>query len=254
MNKLNLIYFSPTGTTQTIVSEIAKGVSGAVIDDLNVTQNAVSGTMSDIVIIGSPVYAGRLPQVFIDRLSQIDLTNARCILVVVYGNRAFEDSLLELKELVESKGGRVVGAGAFIGEHSLSNEQQPIAKGRPDQYDLNIAFQFGQKMSESIDDKKKQINIPGNNPYCELKPKAEVVIVTDEEKCTKCNSCITACPVEAIPQDNPLITDGVACLRCCACIKTCPVDARELKDQLSLKITEMLFNNCQVRKEPELFI
>ncbi|MBN2695844.1 4Fe-4S binding protein [bacterium] len=254
MKELSLIYFSPTKTTQKIVYEIAKGISTSIINEINLTYDLSSHSVTGTVIVGSPVYAGRLPKVFKDRLSKIDLRNLNIILVVVYGNRAFDDSLLELKDIIEGKGGNVIGAGAFIGEHSYSNEQKPIAKGRPDESDLKIAYDFGRKLAEIKENQIKKIILPGDNPYCETKPKSDVTIKTDENRCIGCNQCINSCPVEAISKDNPLITNGGLCLRCCACIKFCPMNARELKDSLSLKLIEMVFEKSKIRKEPEIFI
>jgi flavodoxin/NAD-dependent dihydropyrimidine dehydrogenase PreA subunit len=254
MKELSLIYFSPTGTTRKVVHEIAKGTSGSVVHDINLTYDFSADSVKGTVIIGSPVYAGRLPVVFKDRLKHIDLTNLKIVLVVVYGNRDYEDALLELKDLVIVKGGKVVGGGAFIGEHSLSNEKNPIAEGRPDDSDLKKAFEFGEKINKLGEDELSNIIVPGNNPYCETKPKPEVIIKTDDGKCTKCKRCINVCPVSAITKDNPLVTNGVLCLRCCACIKVCPEGARELNDPLSLKLTRMVFDICQVRKEPEIFM
>ncbi|MFA8436755.1 MAG: EFR1 family ferrodoxin [Marinifilaceae bacterium] len=254
MKELNLIYFSPTGSTNRVVNEIAKGISSTTINEIDITYTGVSKSITGTIIIGSPVYEGRLPKVFKERLSHLDLTDANCILVVVYGNRAYENSLKELKELVESKGATVWGAGAFIGEHSLSSKEKPIAEARPDKKDLSIAFDFGKRIQAINITKLKTIEIPGQYPLPESKPKPDVIIKTDENKCIKCDKCIDACPVGAIPKDNPLVTNGTLCLRCCACIKVCPVDARELNDPLSLNIAKRVFENCQQRKEPEIFI
>jgi ferredoxin/flavodoxin len=254
MNELNLIYFSPTGGTNRVVTEIAKGISSTEIKVVDITHNGISKSITGTAIIGSPVYEGRLPEVFKDRLSLIDLTDTNCILVVVYGNRAYENSLKELKELVESKGATVLGAGAFIGEHSLSSKDKPIAKARPDKEDLSIAFDFGKRIQVINITKLKGIEVPGQYPLPESKPKPDVIIKTDEDKCIKCDKCINVCPVSAISNNNPLITNGTLCLRCCACIKICPADARELHDPISLTISKRVFENCQERKEPEIFI
>ncbi len=254
MNDVNLIYFSPTGTTKKIVTEMAKAYSSASPGVIDLTNRAEPQTVKGTVLIGAPVYVGRLPGVFPERLNQINLENTDCLLAVVYGNREYEDALLELKDLVEQKGGTILGAAAFIGEHSLSSGKTPIARGRPDAEDLAAARQFGRAIRERKGHASGKIAVPGNYPYREVPPKPEVIIQTDKGKCTLCYSCIALCPVAAIPQENPLKTDGTKCLRCCACIKACPEEAREVVDPTSLKIRNMLFEKCQVRKEPEIFL
>ena len=52
--------------------------------------------------------------------------------VVVYGNRDYEDALKELSDALSAQGFVPVSAGAFIGEHSYSRKDMPIAAGRPD--------------------------------------------------------------------------------------------------------------------------
>ncbi|WP_028975281.1 flavodoxin domain-containing protein [Spirochaeta cellobiosiphila] len=254
MESISTIYFSPTGTTKQILTAIAEGMDRKDYKQLDITHSALNSSVEGIVLIGAPVYAGRLPTDFVDRLKSVKLDHCLCVLVVVYGNRAFDDALLELKDMVALKGGHIIGASAFIGEHSLSDDAHPIAPGRPDIQDLNIAREFGKKIKNSPIDKIADIVVPGNRPYRELNPKNEVVIITDESKCTHCHDCINVCPVGAIPKDNPLITDGNLCLRCCACIKTCAFSARELKDEMSINIRQKLYINCQERQEPELFL
>ena len=197
-----------------------------------------------MAIIGAPVYVGRIPDVFIKRFNELDLAETVCIPVVVYGNREFEDALLELKDLIVQKGGTILGAGVFIGEHSLSTEDTPIAHDRPDKEDLKAARQFGRKLQESGTSRRRTIQIPGNHPYREVPPKPEVLIKTNKDKCTLCRTCIDVCPVAAIPQDNPLTTDKAKCLRCCACIKSCPENAREVTDPTSLKIRKYCLRNA----------
>lgn len=250
MTSATLIYFSPTGTTKKLLHSIAKGYTPNCYSEIDLTKDSSDETPAELLIIGVPVYAGRVPDPFLERFKNIDIKKRECIIVVVYGNRAYEDALLELQDLVEGKGGSILGAGAFIAEHSLSREQQPIAKNRPDEQDLNKAYQFGKEVSLKTD--LKNIKVPGNRPYKEKNPKTEVIMKTDETRCTLCSKCIAVCPVDAIVE--PLNTDGKLCLRCSACVRVCENKARSLQDTLSTTIAQRLFETCQERKEPELFI
>ncbi len=50
--------------------------------------------------------------------------------------------------------------------------------------------------------------------------------VIDAEKCTGCESCIDACPLDAIEmQDDIAVIDAETCGDCGACIDACPVEA-----------------------------
>ena len=178
--------------------------------------------------------------------------------MVVYGNRAYEDSLLELKSLVKERGFKPVAGGAFIGEHSLSNDDMPIAKGRPDSVDLKKAQDFGKKIAELLSgidsvNKLSPPNIPGNFPYKERKESSRIIPFTDETLCTKCDICVEACPTGSITINDTVQTNTDTCLRCCACVKLCPPQARYFNDPVTKQNRERLYTNCSERKEPELF-
>ena len=54
----------------------------------------------------------------------------------------------------------------------------------------------------------------------------------DEDKCTHCGACVTACPPHALAMVRPEMTvsfDPDLCIGCEACIKLCPVRAMELR-------------------------
>ena len=70
MNSINQIYFSPTGTTQKIVQTISSHIKCEKNTDNNITHSAIvlEFTSSDLIIIGAPVYAGRIPDTMIQRM------------------------------------------------------------------------------------------------------------------------------------------------------------------------------------------
>jgi ferredoxin len=254
------IYFSPTQTTKGIIGGITEGLNIKHRNAIDLTCAAFDGNqqndIKELAIIGAPVYGGRIPAVAASRMAGIKGNGIPAIIVVVYGNRAFEDALLELKDIVSGQGFRVIAAAAFIGEHSLSSKNQPIAEGRPDRLDTKKAIEFGKKIRALLDKglDKIDIKVPGNFPYREIMARPPVQLITDESLCIRCNTCITVCPVEAIPKDNPLECDGEKCLRCAACIKACLQEAKALADPMSIGNAKRLFDACQSRKEPELFL
>jgi ferredoxin len=253
--------FSPTNTTKKIVSIIADEISSNTRTVIDLTYRAMNKSQqivkNDGVIFGVPVYSGRIPSIFISRMEGIKGNGQPAIIIVLYGNREYDDALLELKDIVTSKGFTVIAAVAFIGEHSLSSREQPIADGRPDALDIMKAIDYGKRIKTIIDNKnsgKNELKVPGKFPYKEKKAKPIVEITTNQNSCIICNKCITVCPIEAIPKDNPFFTDGEKCIRCAACIKICPTQARTFVDETSLEIANRLFETCKARKEPEIFL
>ncbi len=99
-----LIYFSPTHTTQRILTGIAQGIDVGDVIHLDLTPPGMQGRTFEvgeetISLLGAPVYGGRLPKVAVERLYRVRGNDTPAVLVVVYGNRAFEDALLELKDI-----------------------------------------------------------------------------------------------------------------------------------------------------------
>ena len=256
-----MIYFSPTQSTKKILNAIADGINISFREEVDLTFAAFNGeqqeNIEDVAIIGVPVYSGRIPEIAISRMNGIKGNGIPAIIIVLYGNREFEDALMELKDFAENMGFNVIAAASFIGEHSLSSKEQPIAYGRPDILDIEKAVKLGRRIKEKITAQifnKTEIVVAGHYPYKERKPKPIITLVTIEKRCIACNKCIHVCPVAAIPSDNPLITDGAKCLRCSACIRVCPQSARLITDSLSKEIAKRLFDTCKIRKEPEYFI
>lgn len=147
-----------------------------------------------------------------------------------------------------------VAGGAFIGEHSYSTEEFPTAAGRPDVSDIQIAVEFGKNIIKQLDQytditKVPALQVKGNFPYKENKPKTPATPITIDELCTQCQYCIEICPVETIELKEEIVSDPEICIKCCACVKECPNGARVFNTPFS----EFLFKNFHERKEPELF-
>jgi len=259
MQTVHLIYFSPTGTTRKVAEAIAQGLgaSKVVHYDITLPSSKFATVLTDgVAIIGIPVYAGRVPELCLQRLQEITATQILAVLVALYGNREFDDALVELRDLSAAKGFQVVAAGAFIGEHSFSTLAQPIAAGRPDAKDLKRAVQFGRQVAEKL--MRGNADTPdmdGHVPYKERPKSGGKAPKTDDEQCTLCGKCAEVCPSGVITVDLSVTTNAENCILCCACVKACKVvQARHFVDPLIEEKRGILQKNCCTPKAPEIFI
>lgn len=260
--KTSLVYFSPTQTTQTILEEIAKGIGRDNLSVIDITKPEIRSQSAptfknDIVLIGAPVYGGRLPSDAADYFKTIKASNSLAVLVVVYGNKDFGDALLELKNLAVDCGFAPVAGAIFIGEHSFSHDEFKIAHNRPDKDDLTKAFSFGQEIGQLLtrDEKPEipQLEVPGNFPYKASMSKGSFQFIDVTDDCDGCGICVTACPKNAIDESNHYATLDENCIFCCACIKACPLQARILKQGPIKEKAKELSKICVQRKEPQTF-
>lgn len=262
--KGKLIYFSPTGTTRKVLEGIAQGIHLEIVEHIDLTlpekaHQSVRLFSNELAIIGAPVYGGRLPEDAIKRFKMLKAENSLAVLVVMYGNREFDDALLELKNLAIDLGFNPIAGGAFIGEHSFASREVPIANGRPDDLDMEKALEFGRKIKEKVIglaklDSRTDLAVPGSFPYEAdgARPLA-VSPVTKDDVCTVCGTCASVCPTAAISITGSVKTDVGHCIRCCACIKKCPEGARVMENETWEYITSWLNENCGLRKEPQMF-
>jgi ferredoxin/flavodoxin len=265
VKQVKLVYFSATGTTQKVLENIAKGIAVEDVEHINLTlpegaQQTMPPFSDELVILGAPVYGGRLPVDAINRFKKLKANKTLAVLIVVYGNREFEDALLELKNLAIALGFIPVAGGAFIGEHSFATTNVPIANGRPDSLDVQKAMDFGAKIKNKIEalqsaEAQMDLEIPGRFPYeaAGARP-MPVSPVTKEDTCSICGTCASLCPTAAISINGSVATKIELCIRCCACIKNCPTGARVMEDSKWKKIASWLNENCGTRKEPQVFL
>lgn len=249
VSKINIVYFSPTHTSAKVAKAIAKGFGNIESEVFDATRKevALKAEKDSLTIIAVPVYGGHIAITARHRLEMLEGNGTPVIPVVVYGNRAYEEALKELAVLLGEKGFVPVAGATFIGEHSYSTDEKPIAKGRPDSNDLAYAENFGKAVSVKIDKLSDagsgrvdvaKIRKP-KQPFFKLlgfvfnvlrlrrsgKP-MPVTPVTDESLCKHCGACVVACPVAAIEKGREEATNASRCIRCCACVKVCPHKAR----------------------------
>ena len=306
---ITVICFSPTHTSKTIAEAVATGMARArcgsegnaevsascsmlvrTIDlTLDRSDEPIILTSGETVVLGAPVYAGRVAPEAVRRLKRIQVAagaSIPAVITVTYGNRDYEDALVELYDLTLSLGLTPFAAGAFIGEHSYSTPEMPVAEGRPDSMDLADASIFGGECARKLESPGAfaPFHIKGNRPYKEPsrptsspaaahpsgsgtaavppvhsavtaspdRPDIPAVPVT-ADGCPLCGECAAVCPTGAIVLDSgsmKVLTDSSLCIRCCACVKACPAGMRTY----STPFAAFLHEHCSARREPETFL
>ncbi len=299
MKRVFALFFSPTGGTGKVVKSMARAFAGATGSDyseIDVTlpgarESAPQFGANDVVFFGVPVYIGRVPNLIrpffasikgrkridkaldetidgvMEESSDIVKDGAIGIPVVTYGNRAYDDALIELRDIMEENGFRTVAAAAFPAEHSFSTT---LAGGRPDEEDLLLAENFARKVAKIlinnphyICDDHTPIAVPGNPaPYSYYNAVIsnnksidirKVKPLTDALKCTGCGLCAQLCPMGSINICDPSIVDGI-CIKCGACIKRCPQGAKSITDPDYLQHKRLLEEEFgTIIKKAELF-
>ena len=243
------LLFSPTGGTAAAADAL---LAGTVLDltDQDRDFSAVTLTADDGAVIAVPSYGGRVPAVAARRLAQVQGGGARAVLLCVYGNRAYEDTLVELADLAEAAGFRVVAAVAALAEHSIARK---FAAGRPDDADKAVLAEFGARIRAKLDAGDTAVPaLPGHRPYKPLGVRS--MVPRTAKRCIECGRCAAACPVGAIDAADPRRTDADLCIGCMRCVKLCPVEARTIDPDALAGLEARLAPLCTGRKENELFL
>ena len=252
LETVDFYFFSPTGGTKKVGNCLANSLAESVLlHDLAGKKAYLAPPESGLSIIALPVFSGRIPAFAAKKLKSIRGENKKAATIVVYGNRAYEDALLELNNIAKESEFDVVASGAFIAQHSMCPE---VAEGRPDEMDFEEIKNFGEKilnkLSGALEDK---IEVPGNYPY-----KADFVVAAtpiSADSCSLCRKCLSACPTDAVSiLNNKIETDSAKCALCMACVKACPSGARILPAPMSEKIRQMLFKFKNIRRENETYV
>lgn len=262
---LRAVFCSPTHTTKKVVTAFVSAFDrekSTEITDLTCDRSTgvIEVSPDCLAVVAAPVYAGRVAPFALERLKRLKGDGTPAVLIVVYGNRDYEDALIELHDTLTERGFVTVAAAAFVGEHSYSRTGMPIAEGRPDESDIADAVSFGIRTAERLStaptaETIKITHIPGKHPYREVGTPTPAAPDT-LENCVGCGYCAEICPTAAIEMredngsDHPLpYTDKNKCIKCCACVKLCPSSAR----RFDTPYTAMLHEKFSARRANETF-
>ena len=266
--RVAVMCFSPTGTTRRVCLAIGQGISDRDPTVLDLTlpdgRTLLMGdpervvTEYDHVVVGVPVYGGKIPPLAREALSLVKGHGRRATAVAVYGNRDFGVALRRLCEMLTTNGFEVVSAGAFIGEHSYS-AVVPVAVNRPDATDLEAARRFGAESALAsgvlaADDVEEQLDMFSKSPsIAALKPRFSA------STCTQCGSCSGVCPTGIIASGSGVYVSAELkkqCIGCMACVRACPNNARtnKVNPVERLMLGMVLGKPSKVRSDPRVFM
>lgn len=248
------VVFSPSGTTAKV-----SGLLSGFLGEKSVTYDITVGNPeplefedeNDIVVFAMPVYAGRIPALAAERLQPVKGKGQKAVAVVVYGNRDYDDALVELCDIMTERGFRVVAAAAFIAEHCIFPK---VAAGRPDAEDAAMIERFADHIRRNINENRllDLTTVKGNRPYKKASP-VPLTPEVDKSRCNECGTCAGECPVGAIDVENPHTTDSSKCISCCRCINVCPAEARHFSGMLYKMFGLKFVKDNRRRLEPEWF-
>lgn len=247
------ILFSPTGGTKRAADLLSKELGESVrnIDLTDPTLQSVDLDEKNLAVIAVPSFGGRVPALAARRLAKVHGNNARCVLMCVYGNRAYEDTLVEMEDLAKQCGFQVIAAVAAVAEHSILRQ---YAAGRPDEQDEQELKDFAEKILEKTNGEACQSMgaFPGNRPY--KKAGGAGMVPKADKSCTGCGLCAKNCPAQAISADNIKTADPKLCISCMRCVAQCPQSARKINGAMAAAAAMALKKACSVRKENELYL
>ena len=248
MNVVEIV-FSPTGGTQKVAQMICEcwNNESTKIDLCDAKKNfhQCKIAQDDTVLIAMPSFGGRAPAVAIERLKRIDGNGAKCILVCVYGNRAYEDTLVEMEDAAKESGFQVVAAVAAVAEHSIMPQ---YATARPDASDQKQLADFAVQIAGKVENAS---TIPGTRPYKQAGGAG--LVPKPDKSCVKCGECAEICPVRAIDLAN-FRADPKKCISCMRCVKRCPKRARKVNGMMVSIAALAIKKACSARKKNEPYL
>ncbi len=252
VRNVHAVYFSPTKATAKLTCFMAENIAAEAGVDYKcydytlpeARKKTLCFAEDELVVLGNPVYAGRTPNRMLPYLKSMQGDKTPVVILAVYGNRAYEDALTEMRNVLSENGFVPVAAVAAISSHPMSRVfgNGTLGKGRPDQNDLEKIGAFARQISDMVIKtgfEEKKMELPGNDEvgayYKPVGQKGQKtnflkVVPQTNETCTECKACVAVCPEGAIDASDPRLVPGV-CIKCLACVEVCPQHAKYFTDE-----------------------
>lgn len=208
----------------------------------------------DVLLFVMPVYGGFIPQICAEMAKKLKGNKTLAIIAAVYGNRHYDYALRQMKDILAGQGFVVIGAGAFVAEHSVF---PAVAAGRPDERDKAAMKEFAVICASLLKVKNigsfREIRVPGALEYDPLSYKGASFKPTGDERCIGCGRCARICPKRAISMESLCSTDEKLCIACGACMRYCPTKARGYHDGRYETVRENFEKRCSSYRLPETY-
>ena len=259
MALLHNIYFSAKETTKIYAELIGENlnIEMKMYDWFNTPcNNIIEIPQKDILLLSMPVYGGFIPKICVPMVEKLKGNSTPAIISAVYGNRHYDNALLQMKDTLTRQGFIIIAAGAFIAEHSIF---PTVASGRPDKNDKIAVKEFAVNCKKILDNKDllrnktKEIKVPGIAGYDGLSYTGVPFNPEGSEKCINCGECVKICPTKAINVNEPRKTNSDLCISCGACIRVCDVEARNYYDKLYKDVKKEFETKFSEYRNPEVY-
>ena len=276
IREIHNLYFSPTGGTAKYAKAMAAGAAEALACPAEVSSFTLPREREEVrhfsgdelLIIGSPTYAGKLPNKILPEFQEkLRGEHTPVLLFVSYGNRNFDNSLAELLSVLRTNGFLPLAAAAFACRHAFSDR---ICPERPRVEELAEARGFAMRAAEALKAADPAVleaaslafTVPGDAEAPYYVPKGEdgapakflkAKPLTDLSKCLHCGACAAQCPMGSIEAADTSNVPGI-CIKCQACVRGCKQGAKYFEDAAFLSHVRMLEQNFAAPEKENLYL
>ncbi len=255
LNKVTAIYFSPTGNSKksalAIAGDLSRNVEEIDITKISQCPESLNFGPRDFTVIAAPVYGGRLYKGFVERIKHIRGGFGKCVAIVTYGNRHYDDAIMELRNVLIDQNFIPIGCAALVGRHTYGE----IQTDRPN-YDDFVEYKgFARDVLAKIESGRFTVPaVDGNIENYKEGGNGGSFRPLTSDKCVKCGICAMECPEEAISFDDFSKIDDKKCISCFRCIRICPVGAKNMDTEEYNAFASMFSKKLRHRRENEYFI